>query len=437
MAGIFTRKRAMREIAAVNAALRAGHPIKGVPGCNTVISAASRAAIVLQQSRKAFTDRIGTPTRPGTWKRKFALEPDWSLEKKPEDQTEATEDELDRDRKRIEQRDLVGEAKRLREALIEMQDIRAGVLKLVTPPLRPQIDAVPLPSGKGERTVIIHLSDWHCGEHVSIDEMDGLNSYSLDIFKKRVGRLGAIAKSLMTTHWKGDAPERIIVILGGDQISGEIHEELAKTNEALATPAVKICAIALAGLLKLLRTIAPVDVYDVPGNHGRLTKKPESKGMAVNSFDTLIAHVCEMILSSEKGIRFFHSTSGDILLRVYGITIAVVHGDRIGSRGGQGFIGPIATILRGVHKTRSYFAGQGIMVDYVMIGHYHTTSKLPRAFSNGSLVGPSEYSRDLRADPEPAKQNFIVVHSERGVIDWRELYCGAPDEGSIYRARGA
>jgi hypothetical protein len=28
-----------------------------------------------------------------------------------------------------------------------------------------------------------------------------------------------------------------------------------------------------------------------------------------------------------------------------------VHGDRIGSRGGTGFIGPSATIARGGHKT--------------------------------------------------------------------------------------
>lgn len=265
--------------------------------------------------------------------------------------------------------------------------------------------------------------------------MDGLNSYSIAIFRQRMNRLGASAQALLTTHWTGKPPEKIVLILGGDKIAGEIHEELAKTNEALSAPAVRECAERLAGLVKLLRTIAPVDIYSVVGNHGRLTRKPESKGASINSFDSLISHVVEMMLSGDPKIRFFHSKSGDALFRVYGLVFALTHGNNMGSKGGQGFIGPLATIARGVAKVRAYYASQGIAVDYVLTEHLHTTARIPGAFSNGSMVGPSEYSRDIRAMPEPAKQNFIVVHSERGVIDYRELFCGDPSEGSIYRPR--
>lgn len=432
------RFKAQTEVAAVNAALAAGHPPAVRPGTSTVRSAVRVAADHLGAQRLAFTDRVGTPARTGAWKRKYGLEPDWSLYRQPPaspPEIEPPVDPVETARQKIQGRDLAAENRRLVEALIEAQDIRGGVLKLLDPPLRPRLEQPKRGTGKGRRTVIIHLSDWHCGERVSLEEMDGINSYSLDICRARVARLGAAAKALLTKHWTGRAVERIIVILGGDLISGEIHDELAKTNDALAAPAVRAAAEHLGGLIKLLRGLAPVDVYSLPGNHGRLTRKPESKGMAINSFDALIAHVVEMMLAEDRGTRFYHSQSGDCLFRVYGWTFCAAHGDRIGSRGGQGFIGPVATITRGLAKTRAYYAGQGVVVDYVLIGHFHTTSKLPRGFSNGSLVGPSEYSRDLRAEPEPAKQTLLVVHSELGVIDYRELFCGDPAEGAIYRPR--
>jgi len=56
-----------------------------------------------------------------------------------------------------------------------------------------------------------------------------------------LSRLTITIELALTEHWQGPAPEKIIVIFGGDLISNEIHEELPKTNEALAAPAVREC----------------------------------------------------------------------------------------------------------------------------------------------------------------------------------------------------
>lgn len=422
-----SRELAEQVVSLINQCLKDGYALEGTPS-----------------AREEAARRLGIPgptvsTRLRSAKRSYGLEPDKSLAKAASTPAAEPLEQVEIDRRRIKDKDLAAENKKLREALVEASDWRRGVLGLVDPPLSPRIHLPADKSKPGSRTVIIHLSDWHCGEVVDIDEMEGLNSFNLDIFRARVGRLGKAAKELLTTHWKGAPPEKIVLIFGGDLITGEIHAELAQTNDALSAPAVRSCAEILAGLVKLLREIAPVDIYSVPGNHGRLTFKPQSKGMASNSFDTLIGQVVEMVvtLGGTKGIRFYYPKSGDALFKIYGLTFCAAHGDRIGSRGGQGFIGPIATILRGIAKTRSYYAAQGVIVDYVLCGHFHTTSKLPRGFSNGSLVGPSEYSRDLKADPEPAKQNLIVVHESKGVIDFQELMCGEANEGAIYRPRAA
>lgn len=422
---------ARREIATVERFLKEGHPPKGITGNHNVISATAIAAETLGVDRIAFRDRVGTPDKSGLWERKYKMQPNWAFYKAP-----PPKDEIEQHRERRDNRDVLAENRRLRDALVEMQDIRAGVLKLTTEPLRPRYDAPKAASKAGSRTVIIHLSDWHCGETVDLAQMEGLNSFNLAIFKSRVSRLIHKATELMTTHWKGAPPERIILIFGGDMITGEIHEELAKTNDALSAPAVRECAERLAGLVTELRKIAPIDIYSVPGNHGRLTKKPESKGMVVNSFDTLITTIVEMVvkLNGTKDVQFFYPQSGDALFSVYHLNFVATHGDRIGSKGGQGFMGPIATILRGIHKVRAYYAAQGKIIHYVLTGHLHTTSETPRGFSNGSLIGASEYSRDLKADPEPSSQNMIVVHSEQGVIDFQRLKPGDASEGSIYRS---
>lgn len=336
----------------------------------------------------------------------------------------------------VHNRNYEKEIKALREALFQAWEFRQSLMKLTEEPMRPRYEEPKKGKSLGERTVILHLSDWHCGEVVDLEEMEGVNKFNVQIFRNRVNRLIKSVKDLLTVHWKGKPAERLVIIFGGDMITGEIHNELAKTNDKLSAPAIRECCERLAGLLKELSGIAPIDVYSIPGNHGRLTMKPESKGMAVNSYDTLISHLVEMSISGAgiKNVRFFYPKSGDAVFKVYHLTFVAAHGDRIGSRGGTGFIGPIATIMRGVTKVRSYYAAQNVLVDYVLVGHFHTTSKLPRGFSNGSLIGPSEYSRDLRADPEQSKQNMIVVHSERGVIDFQELKSGDATEGSIYHS---
>ena len=187
--------------------------------------------------------------------------------------------------------------------------------------------------------------------------MDDINSFDIEVFKARIARFGQTAVALMTRHWQGEPPEKIIVVFGGDLVNGELHEDAAKTNDALSGPAVRICAAHLAGLLKELPAVAPVEVYSVPGNHGRLTRKIESKNFARDSLDTLVCSVVEMILSQAPAsrVKFFAPPSGDALLKVYHIVFAIIHGQRE-PRGGLGFVGPFAAILRGYQKVHVYFA---------------------------------------------------------------------------------
>lgn len=77
-----TREQAEREIAEVNKAIKEGYPPTSPPSDTTAISAIRVAAERIGQNRKSFTNRVGRPGHPGTWKRLYGIEPNWGA--KPE-----------------------------------------------------------------------------------------------------------------------------------------------------------------------------------------------------------------------------------------------------------------------------------------------------------------------------------------------------------------
>lgn len=324
------------------------------------------------------------------------------------------------------------------------QTIREAILKLTEEPLQPPSwnpkQSNRVRAGKVGEAVIVMISDLQVGEVIDLDQMGGVNAFNITIARSRLERLFASIVKLTTTFWAGAKPSVFYLLLMGDLVSGEIHEELAKTNDLLSIPAVRSVSESLiAGVSLLLKSFPkiPVHVVSVAGNHGRTTKKPESKGFAVDSYDTLVAWVIESWFKAkgERRITFSAPVSGDALISIFGWNLLVTHGDRIGSRGGTGFVGPAATISRGFQKTLMDYAAQGTVVDYVLIGHFHTAMELPQGFANGSLPGPSQFSKTHRMRPEPASQWMLSVHRSYGVARRWKIHVGAKSEGSIYRGR--
>jgi hypothetical protein len=336
-------------------------------------------------------------------------------------------------------RDKLAQAIKERDAALKAQnlaeDLRSSVFGLTNPPLEPVTFGATTAQADRE-TIVVFLSDTHWGESISLAAMDGLNSYTPEIARSRLKRTFQGIISLATTHWSGPKPERLILILGGDMITGEIHAELAKTNHLKAIPAVRdLVAHLEAGIRLLLEHLeCPIDIISLAGNHGRSTMKPEAKETVETSYDTLVSDFLSMMLANEPRVNFFVPPSIDALFSVYGWRIVATHGDRIGSRGGAGFIGPAATAARGMKRITMDYAARGVHLDLILIGHFHTALQLEEGFVNGCLIGPSEYSRDGRFRPKPASQLFLTIHPRRFVSQVRWLQPGHPSEGSLYEA---
>ena len=265
---------------------------------------------------------------------------------------------------------------------------------------------------------VLFTSDFQWGEVVKEKEIDGINEYNQQIATQRYQRL--IDKTISLYPKKGTG---LILLRGGDSISGEIHDELSRTNDQQIVPAiVNLAEVEIEGIRRLKQHFGRIMVISVPGNHGRSTIKPIAKGYVTTNYDTLVTMFITQRFAKDEWISFYTPVSGDAYFTVFGYKFLLTHGDRIGGKGGQGFIGPIAPISKGVVKTRQQYLQMGRPIDYVLLGHYHTPFILPNAIANGTLVGFNEYAKGLRIEPQPPSQWFFTVNSRYGVNLTRLIY---------------
>ena len=268
---------------------------------------------------------------------------------------------------------------------------------------------------------ILLASDWHYGEVIDSKEMPNGNCYNTKVADLRIQRLtkGVIAK----ISAKNKSVRGIVVCFLGDDISGDIHDELKETNAATAMESVLLVAAQKTKMLQeLQKAFGNVWVISVPGNHGRNTIKMPSKNLVGHNYDTLVTMMVEAQLRSNPNIQFFTPKSGEAYFTINNTNFMATHGDRIGSRGGQGFIGPSATIARGQHKTRQAYAQIGKAIDWLLIGHFHVPLQLEHTLANGTLVGYNQYARDLRVEPDFPSQTLFMVDPRYGVTDVSRIY---------------
>lgn len=355
---------------------------------------------------------------------------------KADEAEDAGEPLAERERRRLirERDEARAELNKALDELNQAEDIRKHLFDLTEEPLAPPRWSPVLAKGmKRPEVPILFCSDFQVGETIRPEEVDHYNAFNLDIFRARYRRMLERTLDLLQHHRGANEYPVFYYLRGGDGISNEIHLDLERTNDAFAIPAIRALAEEEAAGLKLLHDElkCPIRVISVPGNHDRTTLKPMHKGYVETSYDSIIVWWLEGWFRKQDWISFHAPLSGDAFFSVFDTNFLLTHGDRMGSRGGQGFIGPIATIARGHKKIVDEYITTGRRVDVVLTGHLHTSVKTEHGFGNGSLAGYSEYARSFRAKPAPPKQWLFKVNESRGLVSFDELFVGGKGEGTL------
>lgn len=258
-----------------------------------------------------------------------------------------------------------------------------------------------------EAVAVVCLSDWHVEEVVNPATVMGLNKYNPEIAKARATHLFQKVIRLVKKEQQDVSINHLVLWLGGDFISGNIHEELL---ENCAMPPVQAAMYAqelLYSGLAFLRDHFEGDITVVcnSGNHARMTRQVHISTEYGNSLETFIYAALKNRLEDMTWVipEGYHA-----VIDVFGKKLAFNHGHYVKYGGGIGTL--TVPLMKAIHGWASAMPD----IAHTTIGHFHQYLQHRRFCVNGSLIGYSPFAIAIKAEYEPPCQAMFLWDKERG-----------------------
>lgn len=255
---------------------------------------------------------------------------------------------------------------------------------------------------RAQATAILALSDLHVEERVRPEEVRGLNDYTLAEADRRLGEVTRRAKRLIE-HERGLTDiRRIVLWLGGDLITGHIHEELVENTQLAPLAAIRWVAERLTTVIDEIAALGhPVVIVTNGGNHGRSTPNRRISGENDHSYEQHLYHTMAAA-ERRKNVTWVVSEGYHNIVDLDGFRVRFHHGHAL--RGGGGFGGMVPSANKMI---AGWNASQPVDLD--IFGHLHQFTVSRKFVANGSLIGPSPFGDRLGCHAEPPCQALVIV----------------------------
>ena len=266
-----------------------------------------------------------------------------------------------------------------------------------------------------------HITDTHKGAVQEPNEIEGFNAFNPDISHDRSIRFAEEAVKWANFMKLAYRIEEASVIITGDLISGDIHDELRITN-AYPTP-VQVVESAK-DIAEQIQIIAPhfkkVKVHFITeDNHSRLTKKPQAKEAGMNSLNYLVGSMLQAYTASLSNVEMHIYPMLEKVIEVNGRLYLICHGHNV--RGWMGV--PWYGIERKVGKEaqarlqiimQEAERAREIGFHKYVFGHFHTPFDTPLYSCGASLSGTDAYDHQAGRYSKPGQSAWLVhpVHGE-------------------------
>jgi hypothetical protein len=295
------------------------------------------------------------------------------------------------------------------QASVESLEKQLGIaLSLGKTRIRPHPLSVSM-NDKAEAVAIALASDWHVEETVESASVNGLNEYRLPIAKTRIEKFFSTIARLTEIERGGAKIDDLILWLGGDLMTGMIHEELAESNSKTPTQVILWLQDRLAdGLATLKPHFKRIIIPTSYGNHGRTTIKTRHATGAAHSYEWLLYRILEGRFHGDQQIEFQIADSYFNFMEVYGRRLRFHHGDALKYNGGVG------DISIGVNKAIAAWNRSPNRADLDLFGHWHRYQQNSNWLCNGSLIGFNAYALSIKASFEPPLQTYFLLDKKRG-----------------------
>lgn len=277
-------------------------------------------------------------------------------------------------------------------------------------------------SGATHGIPLLFLSDIHFDEYVDPSQINFVNDYNRDIATKRIQHTFNTSIDILFNRIKDPKYDGFVLALGGDLLSGNIHEELAETNEdAIMRSLLVLTDLLIDGIELHLKYFNRIFIPCVVGNHGRLHKKPRAKDKVFDNYEWLIYQFLARHFKKDERVQFLIPDGPDAHFNIYDKGFLLTHGDQF--KGGNAIAGIFSPLMLGFHRKQKKQASMNKSFDVMMVGHFHQYVHTNQLIINGSIKGFDEYANLMNFSFEPPQQALFINHPDHGMIFRTPILC--------------
>lgn len=255
-------------------------------------------------------------------------------------------------------------------------------------------DRTVYPNQEDKESLLI-ISDTHYGLFVR----NYWNKFDNNEFKRRMKKL--ITKTII--HSKFHKVKTLNLFLLGDLINGLIHQVTRINNtEDAVSQTMQISEIISEILVELCNEFEKVKVYNVRGNHDRVTPNKKEE-IAKESFNDFVPWYLKARLSHVGNLEFIENKFDDeiIVTNILGHNVFGVHGHR----------DKISKVTHNLTMMTKIFP------EYIVMGHVHHHEENEdhgvEIIVNRSFSGVDDYAKELRLTSKSA-QKLLIFDKEEG-----------------------
>tara|TARA_R110001599_G_scaffold24872_2_gene89558 strand:+ start:689 stop:1918 length:1230 start_codon:yes stop_codon:yes gene_type:complete len=238
------------------------------------------------------------------------------------------------------------------------------------------------------QVMIVQVADTHFNELVS--DLKN-NKYDFEIASKRLQKFAHYIKEYANFY----NIKEIFIGITGDLLNSDrrVEEKLSmSTNRASAT---FLGVHLLKHFILDINSVANISVGCVSGNESRAYEYGFTDIIATDNYDFTIFSILKLILPD---ITFVTSGSLELVVEINNHNVLLIHGHQLGNMKTDK-----------IAKVMSKYARGGVILDFIMCGHLHST-KITDVFArSSSLVGSNAYSENALLLSSRAAQNIYIM----------------------------
>lgn len=278
----------------------------------------------------------------------------------------------------------------------------------------------------------MNASDWHMGERVRPENVGWRNEYDPDIAQERAEQFWRSQLVMLNAARSAWDIRQGVLWLGGDLMTGYIHEEYQEENYLSPTEESLLVFKTIIAGLKTFLDQSDLDHVLVPtsnGNHGRTGQKIKIATYAKNSYEWLLYQHLAIFFEGDAGlgipgyapgrVKFQIANGYNNIVDMYGVRINYHHGDAVKYAGGVG--GPTIALNKRIGRVAASVpqrwegTEKGAPHLYVQ-GHLHSLMYPRGSVFNGSLIGWNDFAEHYGLGYEDPMQSSFVVDAVHGLV---------------------